>query len=55
MIVAASTALLSESRARRHGGALPWALPVAGSIASLAANVAMAEPTLIGRIIAAWP
>jgi len=33
----------------------PWALLVAGSVASLAANVAVAEPTLIGRVIAAWP
>jgi hypothetical protein len=36
-------------------GALPWALLVAGSIAGLAANVAVAEPTLIGRVLAAWP
>jgi len=28
---------------------------VTGSVASLAANVAVAEPTLTGRIIAAWP
>jgi Protein of unknown function (DUF2637) len=55
MIVAASTTLLAESRAGRRGGPLPWALLVAGSIASLAANVAVAEPSLIGRIIAAWP
>jgi Protein of unknown function (DUF2637) len=55
MIVAASTTLLAESRAGRGGGALPWGLLMAGSIASLAANVAVAEPTLIGRIIAAWP
>jgi hypothetical protein len=34
---------------------LPWALLVAGNMASLAANVAVAEPTLIGRVIAAWP
>src|SRR6185312_11164019 len=34
---------------------LPWALPVAGSTASLAANVAVAEPTATGRVIAAWP
>ena len=27
----------------------------AGSVASLAANVAMAEPSLTGRVIAAWP
>jgi len=55
MIVAASTTLLADSRSGRTGGALPWALLVAGSVASLAANVAVAEPTLIGRVIAAWP
>jgi hypothetical protein len=55
MIVVASTTLLAESRSGRSGGALPWTLLVAGSIASLAANVAVAEPTLIGRVIAAWP
>jgi DNA-binding SARP family transcriptional activator len=55
MIVAASTMLLADSRAGRRGGMLPWALLVAGSVASLAANVAVAEPTMIGRVIAAWP
>jgi hypothetical protein len=30
-------------------------LLVAGSVASLAADVAVAEPALIGRMIAAWP
>src|SRR6266536_6449083 len=55
MIVAASTTLLADSRSGRKGGVLPWTLLVAGSVASLAANVAVAEPTLIGRIIAAWP
>jgi Protein of unknown function (DUF2637) len=55
MIVAASATLLAESRAGRRGAVLPWALLVAGSVASLAANVAVAEPTLIGRVIAAWP
>jgi Protein of unknown function (DUF2637) len=55
MIVAASTTLLADSRTGRRGGVLPWALLVAGSVASLAANVAVAEPTLIGRVIAAWP
>jgi hypothetical protein len=55
MMVAASTTLLAESRAGCPGGALPWALLVAGSVASLAANVAAAEPELIGRIVAAWP
>jgi hypothetical protein len=55
MIVAASTTLLADSRSGRNGGVLPWALLVAGSVASLAANVAVAEPSLIGRVIAAWP
>jgi hypothetical protein len=36
-------------------GVLPWSLLVAGSVASLAANVAVAEPTATGRVIAAWP
>ena len=34
---------------------LPWALLVVGSAASLAANVAVAQPTTAGRVIAAWP
>jgi hypothetical protein len=34
---------------------LPWALLVVGSAASLAANVAVAEPTMTGRLIGAWP
>jgi hypothetical protein len=34
---------------------LPWALLVVGSVASLAANVAVAQPTATGRVIAAWP
>lgn len=55
MIVAASTTLLAESRSGGRGGLLPWALLVVGSVASLAANVAVAEPTAIGRVIAAWP
>src|SRR5215467_2665176 len=55
MIVAASTTLLADSRSGRARGVLPWALLVAGSVASLAANVAVAEPSPIGRVIAAWP
>jgi len=55
MIVAASTTLLAESRSGQKGGVLPWLLLVIGSVASLAANVAVAEPTAIGRVIAAWP
>jgi hypothetical protein len=55
MIVAASTTLLADSRGGGRGGFMPWALLVAGSAASLAANVAVAEPTATGRLIAAWP
>jgi hypothetical protein len=55
MSVAASTTLLADSRAGERGGVLPWALLVVGSVASLAANVAVAEPTVAGRVIAAWP
>jgi hypothetical protein len=55
MIVAASTTLLAESRSGGRGGMLPWALLVIGSVASLAANVPVAEPTATGRVIAAWP
>jgi hypothetical protein len=55
MILAASATLLADSRSGRQGGVLPWALLVAGSVASLAANVAVAEASLIGRVIAAWP
>jgi hypothetical protein len=54
-IVAASTTLLAESRGGDRGGFLPWALLVVGSVASLAANVAVAEPAATGRILAAWP
>jgi hypothetical protein len=55
MIVAASTTLLAESRSGGRGGPLPWALLIVGSVASLAASVAVAEPTGTGRVIAAWP
>ena len=55
MIVAASTTLLAESRSGGRGGLLPWLLLAVGSVASLAANVAVAEPTATGRVIAAWP
>jgi hypothetical protein len=55
MIVAASTTLLADSRNGHRGGSLPWLLLAVGSVASLAANVAVAEPTMTGRVIAAWP
>lgn len=55
MIVAASMTLLADSRSGDRGGLLPWSLLAAGSLASMAANVAAAQPTAVGRVIAAWP
>src|SRR5699024_7810869 len=54
MIVASSMTLLSDARNGRKGGVLPWTLLVIGSGASLAANVAVADPTMWSRIIHAW-
>ncbi|WP_246149380.1 DUF2637 domain-containing protein [Nonomuraea turkmeniaca] len=54
-IVAASISLLLASRYGSRGGVLPWGLLIIASLASLGANVAVAEPSLIGRVIAAWP
>jgi hypothetical protein len=55
MVVAASMTLLADSRAGSAGGLLPWSLLAISSAASLGANVAVAEPTAYGRVIAAWP
>lgn len=55
MILASSMALLADSRRGRRGGLLPWTLLVVGSLASVAANAAVAEPTLMGQAVAAWP
>jgi Protein of unknown function (DUF2637) len=55
MIVASSMTLLADSRLGRAGGVLSWLLLAVGSAASLSANVAVAEPTVYGRVIAAWP
>jgi len=55
MIVASSMTLLSDARNGRKGGVLPWTLLIIGSGASLAANVAVADPTMWSRIIHAWP
>jgi hypothetical protein len=55
MIVAASTTLLADFRCGGRGGILPWTLLAVGNATSLAANVAVAEPTATGRVIAAWP
>jgi Protein of unknown function (DUF2637) len=55
MVVAASMSVLLASKMGRRGEWLPWALMIVGSLASLAANVAVANPTTVSRLIAAWP
>jgi hypothetical protein len=54
-IVVASMSILLASRYGSRGGFLAWSMLAVGSLASLGANVAIAEPSAIGRIIAAWP
>jgi hypothetical protein len=55
MVVAASMSVLLASKVGRRGEWLPWTLLIVGSLASLAANVAVANPTTVSRLIAAWP
>lgn len=55
MLVSASLVMLTRKRAGQPVGALAWSGLVLGLLVSLAANVAAAEPTLIGRLVAAWP
>ncbi|SHK70968.1 Transposase DDE domain-containing protein [Nocardiopsis flavescens] len=55
MIVGSPMTLLGDARHGRRGGLLPWTLLILGSIASLAASVAVADPTKWSRIIHAWP
>ncbi|WP_245930293.1 DUF2637 domain-containing protein [Allonocardiopsis opalescens] len=55
MIVASSMTLLDAARSGRRGGWLPWTLLIVGSIASLAANVAVADPNVWSQVIHAWP
>lgn len=54
MMVVASMTLLAHRRAG-HTARIAWAALILGVAASLAANIAAAEPTLTGRLIAAWP
>jgi hypothetical protein len=54
-VVAAVAVLLADSRAGRRPAALTWLFLTFGLAASLAANVASAEPTHIARVVFAWP
>src|SRR5215472_11980753 len=53
--IVASLVLLADRRTGRRSGWLPWAALLIGTAASLAANVATAQPSTISRIIAGWP
>jgi len=55
LAVAASMTMLVRRRAGERAGALPWVALLLGLGASLAANVAAAAPTVVGRLVAAWP
>jgi Protein of unknown function (DUF2637) len=55
LAVAASMTMLVRRRAGARAGVLPWVALLLGLSASLAANVAAAEPTVVGRLVAAWP
>jgi len=55
LAVAASMTMLVRRRSGLPAGALPWVALLLGLGASLAANVAAAEPSAVGRLVAAWP
>lgn len=55
LAVAASMTMLTRRRAGLPAGGLAWSALLLALAASLAANVASAEPTLAGRLVAAWP
>jgi Protein of unknown function (DUF2637) len=55
LAVAASMTMFVRRRAGLPAGGLAWAALLLGLGASLAANVAAAEPTVQGRLVAAWP
>jgi len=54
-IAAAAAVILADSRANRRPTLLTWLMLCLGLGASLAANIASAEPTWTARAIAAWP
>jgi Protein of unknown function (DUF2637) len=55
LVLTASRTMLARQRSGRSVGWMAWTAMLAGLAASLAANVAGAEPTLVGRLVAAWP
>lgn len=55
LLVAASLVLLVRRKAGRRAGVLPWVGLSLGVGASLAANIAAAQATVLGRVVAGWP
>ncbi len=55
LIVAASLVLLVRRRSGQPGGALAWCGLLVGVAATVAGNIASAEPTALARVVAAWP
>ncbi|MGH9291040.1 MAG: DUF2637 domain-containing protein [Acidimicrobiales bacterium] len=55
LILTASRTMLTRQRSGHSAGWLAWTAMLVGLTASLAANVAGAHPTLVGRLVAAWP
>nr|WP_084132166.1 DUF2637 domain-containing protein [Actinocatenispora sera] len=53
--VVATLAVLAPRHHSRAGIRLAWAALIAGTLASIAANIAAAPPDPIARTIAAWP
>jgi hypothetical protein len=53
--IVASLVLLYHRRAGSPAGGLPWVALAAGTLASLAANVAVGATDLVGRAVAGWP
>jgi hypothetical protein len=53
--IVASLVLFADKHAGRKPGCLPWAALVAGTGASLAANIAVGGTDWIGRAVSGWP
>jgi hypothetical protein len=47
--------VLADRRARRRSGLPPWSVLTLGTLASIAANVAVAPSNTIARAISGWP
>lgn len=54
-IASAAAVILADSKAGRRAPKLAWLMLILSLAASLAANVAAAEPTVLARAVAIWP